>query len=475
MRTSPSKINPVRQWIRSFAMRVSFLVLTGTTVYGQTSAVSDSLNPSGEEPIWVKSDEICQLLNDSDRRSTLPSKENAKKAKTDYTTGCNLVIQYRKSKDNQLLLQAQPYFESALQINRRDTTYQKAVHLVYPALIKQYAEQGQYSQAVILGERLVRLNSRNSRDFNLYLTLGNNYLKFRKFDSALANLMKAGRLLDNDLEQAGRTADPSLAARLKTQMFYVLFLQYQIHTELGRMQEAQEAIAGAAGYAQTDEEKRKVANIRAYLDRLDFWQDKEAFNLEQEINKRIKEKQVDQVPAMYEQLLQKFPDFTDPRRMETISQYSMVEFQHLERRPQAIERLLPYFQSYRDSVNRSPRLQNLINAFSSMCFIYGLSQFERDRFSGYCYLLQGYESATERKQKIGLELLKCSVNDPVQSLRMGLELWEKKDRLNESEFRTLCEYLIYINKRNGDPEGTRRFYEEYQKMNATEGINGTAQ
>lgn len=444
---------------------IAMMVLCGCDLaYSQQSVGSYTLSSNQDEPIWIKGDDICQMLNRMESGVSPATSGDVKRARDSYKNGLNLFKQYLKSKDINLLVEAQPYFDTAFVADCKDTTYQIAVNRIYRLLEKHYREQGEYSKAIILGERLVRLNKKNFIEYSLYFALGNNYYKFKKTSFALINLKKAENLLKNNIEALQSASDSSQAAKLKNQMFYVLLLQYQIQNELNQQQESLAAVDKASRFAQTDEQKRVINNLTAYFNRLDFWGSKDALNLELEINKYKTEKQYEQAQASYERLLNQFPVFMDKRRVEVLLQYSLFEFQLLNLKAQAVNRLLPYIQVPLDSVKGIANIQSLFNAVSSMSYVYGKSLLDKDRFASFCLFKQAHVVPSEHKEKIAIEILKLSLNNLQESFNLGLDLWDKRENLSDAEKQLVCECLIISYKRNGDADATRRFYEEFLKL-----------
>lgn len=454
--------------ILSFFMLEGMIVIAGLNFgYSQQPVSSDaplSKEDRLKEPAWILSDEICQLLNKSKEQIPSISDQDSLRAREAFKNGYELFKQYLKSKDIQLLLKSQPCFETALRIDCSDQAYQKAINGVYRLLEKHYRDQKNYEKAIILGERLSRLNEDNSKDYGVYSSLGNNYFRFNRFDYALINFIKAEELIENEIMFIRSSGDLSKIAKLNNQIFGIFILQNKIYNELYRPDEALKVVHKASQFVQNEKQKRTIENLIGYLNRWIFWKDKEALDIQIEINRLTGEKDYGQVQELYEKLLQKFTEFLDKRRVEVSVLYSSFEFQYLDQKPQSIERLLPYVVVPKDSVEHIENIQNLYNWFSSMCYIYGLEQLEKDRFASYCYFKQGFSVPSEFKENIALEILKLSVNNTSRSLNIGLDLWNNRANLSDTEKRWLCEYLIYANKRYGNPGAAHYFFEEYKKL-----------
>jgi tetratricopeptide (TPR) repeat protein len=416
------------------------------------------------EPAWVRNDEICSVLDNQNEKSLKVSEEDNKTAKKSFKKGYSFFKKYKKSKSTKILFECQPHFEKALKLDLKNSAYQKAINAIYRLLSKYQKDKKNWKEAIILEERLVRLNTENCKDFGLYYSLGSNYLSYNELDYALLNSIKAEKLLESEILKISSTRKSKKHSKFNNHMYNILLFQNKVYRHMSDPQKALQTAEKAGKFATSDKKRRTVENLVSYYKHWNFWGDKEALDLQIEIRKQTEDKQYNKVRELFNKLINKYPDFFNNCRLKASLLFSSFEFQHTAKKPEAIERLLPYIMAPKDSVKHIENFQEIYNAFSSMSYIYGVEQIEKDRYTSYCYLLQVYSLPSEYKEKIGLEILKLTINNIENSVDLGSELWNKRSSLSASEKKRLCEYLIYANKRNGDTEAARHFFNEYKKL-----------
>jgi len=399
------------------------------------------------------------------------SEQATREAKRAFDDGYTIFKEYRKSEDINLLLQSQPHFERALRLNRETNNYVVAINTVYSLLESYYRNQKNqrfYQTAIRLGERLWRLNAENRGNYEIYYRLGLCYIELegvpRTQDYALINFQKAETYGSDRMTMARASGDTASVQRLENDLFKILSYQVKIYDTYGPPRGVLRNVEKATAYA-TDDREKEILNYyqnrsTAWL----FWEDREAMEIVQtEIRRFENNEKFDEARKLYKKLLAKFPSMTDRRRVEAERLYALFEFENLNQKVKAIERLLPYVQG-RDSLGHIENIQALYNNFSQMCFGYGNEQVNKDRFVAYCYYKQGQMVPSDFHERISIRILTLCEENTQELIQLGSELWKMKDRLTDGEKVWLCERLISAYKMMGDAGATRRFLQEYRNF-----------
>jgi len=441
-------------------------ILGPSRLYSQQSAYQTPVVEELGEPPWVLSDSLCQLLNVPVDQLGEVSKEDAQESNKVWTEGFKIYSGYKKSQDINLIIQSQPYFEKALRLDRTKNKHITAVKAVWNTLQQHYlkSENAKDHRITIrLGERLWRLDSENKRNYLIYLRLGQCYTKIEKSDYALLNFQKAEKYWPDHMVAARSKADTRAMKRLENLMYRILKSQIDIYESDSCPEDVIRVVERVPMYITDERIKRRLNGYKGLSNRWLFWEDREALDIELEIRKLMNNKEIDNVRDLYEKLIVKFPSITDKRRVEAERCYALFEYQDLNQKVRAIERLLPWVMG-RDSLGQIENIEILYNNFSQMSLVYGNELKEKDRFAAFCYYKQGLVVPSDFQEKITINILTLCVRNTAELIRCGLELWERRDRLTEPEKRWLCEQLIYAHKQTGDPEATRRFLQEYCQL-----------
>ncbi len=430
--------------------------------YTQEPSVQTDLEGLADPP-WVMSDSVCQWLSRAPDHRIEPSESQKERSLKAFGEGWKLWNQYKRSQDIQHLLQAQPYFEEALRWDISNENYRTALNAVYGLLENHYRREEDYERAILFGERLRRLSPQNEKDYALYLKLGQSYFQSNELNHALLNFRKAEKYMANPLQDAESSADTTAMTRLKNVMFNILVSQIRVYEAIARPDDVKRIVEKAFVYAEDETKRRNLDYFKYRSNGWLFWDDKEAMEIEIEIGRRINGKNYEEACDLYEKLCSKFPSTEDRRRVEAERRYALFEYQYLNLNDRAIQRLLPWALG-KDTLSHVGNIRELYNTFSFLCYNHGRELTDKNRFTAYCYFHQGLIVPSDFSSKIKLALLGLSQNDPREMIRLGADVWEKRADLTETERRWLCEQLISAFKRSGNPEETRRYFEEYQRL-----------
>jgi len=447
-------------WIRA-VVYVSFFFGV-YEAYPQQPSVRTDLEGLANPP-WVVSDSVCQWLDRAPDHRIEPSEPQKERSLKAFGEGWKLWNQYRRSQDIQYLLKAQPYFEEALRWDISNENFRTAINAVYGLLENHYRREEDYERAILLGERLRRLSPENEKDYSLYLKLGQNYFQSNEITYALLNFQKAEKYMAIPLQNTEAAADTAAMSRLKNVMFNILVSQIRAYEAIARPGDVKRIVEKAFVYAEDETKRRNLDYFKYRSNGWLFWEDKEAMEIEIEIGRRISEKKYEEAGDLYEKLCSKFPSIEDKRRVEAERRYALFEYQYLSLNDQAIRRLLPWALG-KDTLSHVGNIRELSNTFSLLCYNHGRELMDENRFAAYCYFRQGLIVPSDFSSKIKLALLGLSQNDPREMIRLGADVWEERADLTDTERRWLCQQLILAFKRSGNPEETRRYFEEYQRL-----------
>lgn len=414
-----------------------------------------------DEPSWLANDEIYQLLS-SDDTTMVVNKESQALAILEFQDGYKIFKDYRETKNMELVLQSKPFFERALKHNTFDQNIRRALNTVYSLLFPYYQRIKNLDQGILIGERLLKLSEENKMNHLIYFGLASLYDQWGKPKIALFNSQLAELYLPARLQQAITSQETTRVNRLKVQMLQILRFQYNIHLAHDRTNEAIHAAQKALEFA--DKKQKEVfENLIRSANRNSFWNKKEARDLERSIARLQREGKKEETVDKFELLVKMFPDISDQRRIEAERLYAAFQFQSLEQKVPAIERLLPWV-SGQDTLATVVNIQDLYDDFSLMCLSYGIEILEKDRLSAYCYFLQGLSANGGSREKIMIRLIALSQSNNSEVIRLGRELWDQRSKLDDVEVRWLCEQLVYAYKKAGNGGECQRFLTEYRKL-----------
>jgi hypothetical protein len=267
----------------------------------------------------------------------------------------------------------------------------------------------------------------------------------------------------NPLQDAEAAVDTAAISRLKNVMFNILVFQIRVNEAIARPDEVKRIVEKAFVYAEDDTKRRNLEYFKYRSNGWLFWEDKEAMEIEIEIGRQISEKKYEEAGDLYEKLCSKFLSMEDKRRIEAERRYALFEYQYLSLHDRAIQRMLPWALG-KDTLSHVGNIRELYNTFSLLCYNHGRELTDENRFAAYCYFRQGLIVPSDFRNQIKLALLGLSQNDAEEMILLAADVWEERADLTETERRWLCQQLILAFKRSGNPEETRRYFEEYQRL-----------
>lgn len=407
---------------------------------------------------WIKADPVCQML-DVPAGSEPVSESDKKKAKGAFTQGAKIIIKYKETQNPEIVENAIPFLEEAVRIDRENESYQKVLLTAYKILANKAAQEEDYKDAILFGERMIRINSEAASDYVIRFTLGNNYFKFNKYDYAILHLQKAEELIQKEIEK--KPQDESL----KTLKCNLHVLAYSAYIETGDVEKASLEIEKGKRCANTEQQMRTLQTLDWMNTRRQFWGSEEGLNLQIEINKQTNAQNFDEAARLYRKLIEMYPDSSDIRKIEAVQLYALFRFQNLNHKAETIEYLLPWMKALPDTQSQnSSTYQSLRDCFSLMNYRLGMEKLTQNRFEAYCYLRQALTVRSNHSGQVYFGLLNLCRQNPSEVIRIGNRLLHGENALDTDQKRRVLEYLIYAYKSKNGLDEVKQMYRMYQDL-----------
>ncbi|NQT26549.1 hypothetical protein HQ585_14440 [candidate division KSB1 bacterium] len=412
----------------------------------------------GQEAPWIKADPMCQLLSASVVPESL-SRESQTQARVAFNQGATIFLRYREAQDSEIVNNALPFLEEAVRIDRTNDNFRNVLLTAYKILANKATQDCNYKEAILFGERMIRVNATSASDYTILFALGNNYFKFQKYDYAILHFGTTEKIINKEIE---KKPDDN---KLRSDKCTLHNLLYNIYIERNEFEKAVKEVEKGKKCANTEQWIQRFQQLDQINLRRQFWGGDEGLNLEIEISKQKNLQNFNEVVNLYQQLINLFPDSNDVRKIEAIQLYSLFRFQNLKQKAETIEYLLPWIDMLSNTSPESiSTYQSLYDCFSLMNYNLGMERLAQNRFESYCYLRQALTVSSNHSDKVHFGLLTLCRQNPTEVIRLGNLLLNEEGALDDDKKRVVLEYLIYAYKFKNQVEEVKHLYEMYQAL-----------
>ncbi|MDZ7290207.1 MAG: hypothetical protein ONB42_09770 [candidate division KSB1 bacterium] len=348
-------------------------------------------------------------------------------------------------------LEAQAHFEEALRLNPFDKNTRVLLAVVYYNLQHIFGQDKNHEKAIQILERLTRLEK---GEHNLYRLLGENYLALKQYELAMANFRKAQEVMLKTSFMA--KPDTSL-------LYYYAYVQGDIYARMLDAQKALAAFKEAQIFARTAQEKNDLKNYIKWIN----WdggnlQASEAWDrvLELEATKNYP-----QIAAACAKLLPQLK--TKNAKLEVMHKLSVIEFEFLGKKEQAVETMRLVFESIPLKTDGTPQdtsMQAYLDSYGAMLFRMGIEAKEKEQKKlSLAYQTKATSFSWNQQARACFEMVMLLWNTPESAITYGKKALAHSNGLSASDQCELNSLLSKACKSAGRFDEARIYFEQWKK------------
>jgi len=316
----------------------------------------------------------------------------------------------------QCLLSAEKKFQRSIELNPFALNCRDGLVRTY--FLKADVEKNN-SNFMKAEQALLQILEREKGEHNLYFNLGECYFRLEQWEDAFQNYRQAASVFSQtrdfyiDSTSSARVQD-SLANALN---FNYLYSQAVCLSRMYRSDEALEKIGQAKHLAETEQHKSMAEHFETWLN----WDNGNIRSADQRntILNLVKEKKYAEAATQFQTLKESLSDGDAIDEIEW--RIAGLEFQYLNKKEQACDRLLRVIRNREKTTSSDPSdLENMMQYrkdCGTMHYYLGMNYIEKADFrSAKDYLAVGAEIDWSGKYKCQLELAKMNKHNPQISL-----------------------------------------------------------
>ncbi|MCA9743140.1 MAG: hypothetical protein H6695_10575 [Deferribacteres bacterium] len=346
---------------------------------------------------------------------------------------------------------AKIHLENAARINPFDKNVRALLAITYYNLQNHFGQEKNFEKSIEILERLVRLER---GEHELFRLLGENYLALGAYEKA-ARYFNIGKTVLIKTSFEGPPAQETL-----------YYYAYMLGDTYARMHDARTALGmfkAALKFAQSEQEKTDTENYVKWINwdagniaASEKWDEILALEAAKDYRKMAK------VAEQTLPILQ-----TQEAKLSVHQKLAVVEFEFLDRKKQAVERMRQVFEiiPIEQQNNPNERMAPVLNTYGAMLYRLGVDARDQDeRRTALAYFTKATSFKWDQIAKALMEMVSLVWNTPEQAIEYGekaLELGESV--LSESEKCELLSLLVKANKSAGQFDRARGYFETWKK------------
>ncbi|KAA3620422.1 MAG: hypothetical protein DWQ05_00325 [Calditrichaeota bacterium] len=404
-------------------------------------------------------DEFWALLEGKVKTQNLTATEK-KQFDREFANGAKALERWKKiTKDgqqNQMGVKAQnacitarKHLEQAVQLNPFDKNARMLLAVTYYNLQHIFGQQNNYKKAVDILERLVRLEKGEPE---LFRSLAENYMALQKWDAAATQFKKAEFVL----KKTSFSAPPDTA-----KLFYYAYMQGDMTARMYQASAAVTLFRKAKMYARSANEKDDVANYIKWVN----WDEgnirnSEAWDKILDLEQKKQYAQVDLEATRLIPLLR-----TKKAKLSVHHKLAVAEFEFLNKKPKAIERMRRVYESLNRQEIKTPseEVTAYLNTYGAMLFRFGVEARERqDNKLALAYFTKATEFEWDQVSKPNFELVTLVWNTPNQAIIYGENAIRLAAGLTEYEMCQLISLMVKAHKSAGLYDEARTYFNQWK-------------
>ncbi|MCI0697239.1 hypothetical protein L0337_35205 [candidate division KSB1 bacterium] len=358
-----------------------------------------------------------------------------------------------------LCLESQAHLEEALRLNPFDKNTRVLIAVVYYNLQHIFGKSKNYEKAIQILERLTRLEK---GEHNLYRLLGENYLALRQYDPAMANFRKAQEVM----------LKTSFVTQPDTSMlYYYAYVQGDIYARTYDTEKALLAFKEAERFARAAQEKTDIKNYIRWIN----WDGgnlraAEAWDMVLALEASKDYPRTAMACSRVLSLLK-----TENASLEVMHKLSVVEFEFLGKKEQAVERMRLVFESIPMQAGGTPidsSRQAFLDSYGAMLFRLGIEAKDRGQKKlGLAYQTKATSFRWNQDARACREMMTLVWNTPETAIIYGKRALAHRTGLSEREMCELSSLISRACKSAGRFDDARIYFEQWKRCNGKFSVN----
>ncbi|MCA9731664.1 MAG: hypothetical protein H6696_08010 [Deferribacteres bacterium] len=406
-----------------------------------------------------KVDEFWAYLENSSKPKDLTNSEKAQFDR-EFANGAKALEQWKQitanGQRNQMAeeakiacLSAKQHLEQAIRLNPFDKNVRMLLAVTYYNLQHIFGQDSNYERAVEILERLVRIEKGEPE---LYRSLAENYMAMHRWEDAAQQFLKAEFVL----KKTAFEAPPDTS-----KLFYYAYMQGDM---TARMQQANPAIAlfkKAQLYARTQGEKDDVENYIKWVN----WDGGQIANSES-WDRVLAFEQNKQYPQLEQEANRLIPQLrTKKAKLAVHHKLAVAEFEFLNKKPKAIERMKRVYESLQPEEVATPseEVTAYLNTYGAMLFRFGVEAREHhENKLALAYFTKATEFEWDQVAKPNFELVTLVWNSPEKAIVYGKNAIKAAEGLSEYEMCQLISLMVKAHKSAGMYDDARTYFNQWK-------------
>lgn len=415
---------------------------------------------SGKENL-DRVDEFWKYLEQTVQKQALSSSEQAQ-FERELNQGAQALTKWKQmtgnGKDEKAFAaalrqcqKAQEHLENAVRLNPFDKNARALLAVCYYNLQNYFGLEKNYEKSVEVLERLVRIER---GEHELYRLLGENYLALEKYEQAVKNFNLGKTVLIKTSFDGPPPAE---------KLYYYAYMLGDTYARMYNATTAMNMFKAALQFAKSEQEKTDVENYMKWIN----WDGGNIRASERwdEILQLESRQEYKRMAAVCEKLLPTLQ--TTEAKLAVHQKLAVVEFEYLDRKPQAVERMKSVFERIPPEKRENPdeRTRPILNTYGAMLYRLGVeARNQEERKVALAYFTKAVSFKWDQMAKAMMEMVTLVWNTPEQAVRFGeLALQNGDGVLTEDEKCELLSLLVKANKSAGQFDKARTYFETWKK------------
>ncbi len=441
-------------------------------VASENEQTAAQLSQEGKEKLDQFDQFWSVLENENKNRGALSTADQAR-FQREFNQGAASLSQWKKLSQNgadkkagrealSLCLESQAHFEEALRLNPFDKNTRVLLAVVYFNLQHIFGQNQNHAKAIQILERLTRLEK---GEHNLYRLLGENYLALKQYDPAMANFRKAQEVM---LKTSFMTQPDT------SMLYYYAYVQGDIYARTYDTEKALLAFKEAERFARAAQEKTDIKNYLRWINwdggnlrAVEAWDMVLALEATKDYPRTAK------ACSRVLPLLK-----TENARREVMHKLSVIEFEFLGKKEQAVERMRLVFENISKQAGGTPQdssMQVFLDSYGAMLFRLGIEAKDRgQKRVSLAYQTKATSFRWNQDARACREMMTLVWNTPETAITYGKKALAHSAGLPQSEICEINSLISRAYKSAGRFDEARIYFEQWKRCDGKLTINETA-
>jgi tetratricopeptide (TPR) repeat protein len=352
------------------------------------------------------------------------------------------------------LSQARGEFEKGIKLDPFNNYLRTAITAVYLNLDPLLAYKNDNPNRLQILFNKIYLETDPLKKADLYNKIGKIYFNYKSWEKARDNFQLA---VANIFE--GEVTDIDTA-----KLFDNIYYRGYSHLKLYEDEPALTSFENASMIAPTEDQKKDLARWIDYIN----WDKGNIHASEQYQNAKAfyAEKKYDDAERAYLDLIQIVQ--TEHARDEIAYRLSMVQFNNLDKKPEAIQRLWNVVKTFSldetTGVPNEPTQAEYWESYCKMCLNLAANSFYEDKKTAFIYFQKASQIESSIRGNAFLNLAIMSLNNPELCLNFCDRSFSYIDRLNESDKKMLYNTYYRAYQQKGNFDEAMKWFKKFNEI-----------